>query len=84
VGAISPRVSEAIQNLEQSPDDPDTQKILELQIKQAATRGASFRDELLKRLADLAPTQTATQNAIATGGSSVVQVNAGRDAKVIS
>jgi hypothetical protein len=56
--------------------------MVELYIQQAAERDAVFREELLRRCAELASAGPRVQNATASGGSTVVQVNESKDVKV--
>ena len=74
--------TEAVHALEQAPTDGTAQKMVELYIQQAAERDAVFREELLKRCDELVPASTRVQNATASGGSAVVQVNESKDVKV--
>jgi hypothetical protein len=74
--------TEAVHALEQTPTDDTAQKMVQLYIQQAAERDAAFREELLKRCAELVPASTRVQNATASGGSTVVQVNESKDVKL--
>ena len=78
----SPGATEALQNLEHANADVVAQQMVQLYIQQAAAQDQTFREELMSRLTALVPASTVTQNAVASGGSKVIQVSAGRDAKV--
>ena len=72
----TPSVSAAVAELEKSPEDTDSQALLQIALKKELAANAALRDELIALLKDIAPEAPAIhQEATQTGNDNInVQV----------